>query len=126
MSKLPTIQPLKGSDVPSILKPLNQFITDVTRAFNKRLTVTENMDGAIIPVIVDGIFPVFVTWERPNPPVAIWVGKCWEISQVHVVPTVAIGIDWEFYDGKVKINAVPGCPASMTNKFNLTLVAITG
>ncbi len=113
--------------MPQLLAPLNQFIEEMNRALNNEITVSQNMDGVVKDVVIDGTFPVKFKWTRQSKPRVAWIGGCRELSGTHITFTDPIFLDWEFAgEGFFKINGVPGLTATPTNKFNLTIVALTG
>lgn len=133
MARLPTFQRILPEDFPELewlprfAEPLNRFMEEVTAALNQQLRVSENMDGIVKVVQIDGTYPKKFQWPLKIRPVAAWVGQCREIDENHTTRSTAVDLDWEFTaDGQFQINAVPGLTAALDDKFNLTIIAITG
>lgn len=115
------------SFMPRLLGPINRFFEEVVRALNKGLTFKENISGELITVTIDGTYPLDVRWTNANPPVAAWIGKCRETSGNHTNFSAPLFLDWEIAsNGSFRINNITGLTASMTSKFNVTIIAITG
>ena len=133
MAKLPTIKKILPEQFPDLKwmpefsQHINRFMEEVSRALNNQLTFSENMSAVIKTVQLDGIFPVKFSWTLPSKPVAAWIGQCREVTGEHTVIMTALYLDWEFNnDGMFQINGVAGLTPIPTNKFNITIVAITG
>lgn len=133
MAKLPPPIKIRNEDfpkldwMPQLLAPINRFVDDVIRSLNKQLTVTDNMDGALLTVIVDGTYPLDVKWTGRSLPKAAWIGQCRETTGDHTNFTNPLFLDWGFTaDGLFRINNITGLTASGTNKFTVTIVAIAG
>lgn len=135
MAKLPTTKRILIEKFPDkeqkwlgeLLEPLNKFMEDMERALNNQLTIRENMDGEIKTVVLDGTFPVKFKPLRRNKPLAVLIGQCREVSENHVVLNSAISLDWEVSaDGMIQVNDVVGLTVSPANKYNLTLVLLSG
>ncbi|NIU02122.1 MAG: hypothetical protein GWN01_14815, partial [Nitrosopumilaceae archaeon] len=74
MARLPPLKKLHPGNITleKLTRLFNQFFNDIIYSLNRRLTVSENMDGEIRVIELDGNFPVTFTWTRPSPPTAIW------------------------------------------------------
>lgn len=111
----------------ALLEPLNKFMDEVTRALNRQLTFKENLSADIKTVVIDGNYPQRFKWTLPSKPVAAWIGQARELSENHTTITEALYLDWEMTaDGMVQINNIADLNASTSNKFNVTIVLITG
>jgi hypothetical protein len=107
--------------VPSLVSPLNLFMDQVSRALNRRLTITENMDGDIKTVTLDGVFPVRIAWDRMRPK-SVLVGAWAQLSGTTTAPTAAVGVDWTFNQAsEIQIDAVYGITPASDKKYQLTL-----
>ena len=107
--------------VPVLISPLNLFMDQVSRALNRRLTVTENMDGDIKTVTLDGTFPVKIAWDRSRPKSVI-VGGWSQSTGTTAAPTATVGIDWSFnQSSEIQIDAVYGITPAAATKYSLTL-----
>lgn len=135
MAKLPTqgriltetFPPKEREWLPLLLDPLNRFMDEVTRAFNRQLTLKENLAADIKTVVLDGNYPVTFKWDQKSRPTAVIIGQCREVSENHTVVSDALYVDWEYtQEGMLQINAVPNLNPTTSNKFNLTLVIFTG
>lgn len=125
--KIPPKDFIQLTGLDRLILPLNKFAQDVLLLFDKRLTVQDNMDGAILTVIVDGTYPVSVPWTRQNPPALLMIGQCLETVGAHVPLDSSLTLDWS-YDGigHIKINNVLGLTATKNNTFTLTLLGLVG
>lgn len=131
MAKLPEALRIIAKGFPGldkVLEPLNKFTRDVSLLLNKRLTVAENMDGDVLTVLVEGSFPISVPWTRKTPPSIVIIGQCRRSVTPHVPLTSPISLDWEFLNGQIQINGVPGLVTSLSpdERYKLTLLALVG
>jgi len=135
MARLPTqkrITPENFPDqedwIPQLLEPLNKFMEDVNRALNNQVTFSENLSAVVKTVPLDGVYPVKFRWDLKSRPTAAWIGQCREQSENHTTLTTSLYLDWEYtQDGQFQINNVAGLSTETPdNKFNLTVIAITG
>ena len=107
--------------MPSLIAPLNYFMDQVSQALSRRLTVTENMDGDIRTVTLDGTFPVKIAWDRRRP-MSVLVGGWAQTTGTVTAPTAAVGIDWTFnQSSQIQIDAIYGITPASTKKYQLTL-----
>lgn len=120
--------PDQKSWIPKLLLPLNGFFEDVISALNKNLTFKENMAGDILTATADGVYPIDLKWTNRAKPIAAWIGQCREISGTHTTITTALYLDWEMTPGGAfRINNIAGLSGeTTTNKFEVTIIAITG
>lgn len=110
--------------LPSLVEPVNSFFDQVSRALNNRLTVSENFDGGIKAVTLDGTFPVKIAWDRAKPQVVI-VGNTQQISGTDTPPSAAVYIGWEYtQDQTIQINFVHGITPTETLQYKLTLLIL--
>lgn len=108
--------------MPSLLNPLNKFMEDVTLGLNKRLTITDNFDGKILSVEVDGTYPKNLAWDRSLQPKVGWIGKIQRSSGDAVSLSNAIFLVWSFnQEGQIQIDDVPGLDDATNKKYLLTL-----
>jgi hypothetical protein len=133
VAKLPTfkrILPEQFPDLkwlPEFVAPINKFMSEVQDAMNNKLTFQENMNAEVRTVLLDGTYPIKLKWSKPNKPTAAWIGQAREVSGNHTTITTALYLDWEYTtEGNFQINNVAGLSASPTDKFNLTILIITG
>lgn len=134
MAKIPTQKAIlqesfgeQKSWIGQLLTPLNMFMEQVTLALNRQITIKENMAGDVLHFVLDGNYPLQAKWNLKMKPTIAFIGQCREVSEVHTTITEAIYLDWEFTsNGMFQINNVADLNATSTNKFNLTVVALTG
>ncbi len=119
--------------MPNIAKPgkfkdleaAEKFASDVWSGLDRAITITSNMDGAILSVQTDGTYPLYVAWPNRNLPSVAWVGFCRETSNVHTTVSNAVYVDWEMTaDGRFKINTITGISPSASNRFNIKIIAL--
>lgn len=131
MAKLPSQYTIKPDEFPQqpwisrLLGPISRFMDDVVRAFNKNLTITDNIDGEFITVVIDGTFPLNLPWTRASAPKAVWIGGYREVSGSHVALIDPLFVDWEYINGNLRILNIINSTASTNNRFYLTLIAVT-
>lgn len=113
--------------VDTLLDPLNRFMDEVASAFNRQLTIKQNLNADIKTIICDGSFPQKFKWDLKARPVGATIMQCREVDEDHTTFSDPISLDWEFTnDGMVQINNIPGLTATTSNKFNVTVLLITG
>lgn len=128
MAQLPQRNRLNfsGLTLEGIAKLYNQFVNDIIYALNRRLTFKENFDGIIHTVELDGVFPVKVTWPRPQQPTALWAVNIKRSDQTPTALSAGFIVEWEYLDGQISIINTPGLTPSTSNKYQLTFIAVTG
>jgi hypothetical protein len=134
MAKLPGQKRILTEDfpdqkkwIPALLGPVNKFFEDITRALNKNITIAENMNGDVLTVTIDGVYPLDIAWKLTSPPVAAFIGQCREVNGAHTTFTNALFLDWEFTAaGTFRINNIAGLTASSTNRYRLIIVTFAG
>lgn len=121
---LESFNDVEGSWFPRLASILNSLIVGLTSMFDKNLTVTDNLDGQINTVILDGTWPVKFAWSRRAAPSAIIVGKLSRVDGQATNLAAAYSIDWSYANGVVSLADTPGLTPSSTNKYYLTLVGL--
>lgn len=115
------VKPIKFKDIDDSFR----FAEDLWKGFNKSVTVSENMDGAILSFQTDGTYPLYLSWPNRNRPTVAWIGFCREVSNVHTTVSSAPYVDWEMAaDGRFKINTITGISPSPSNRFNIKIIAL--
>ena len=95
-----------------LLSPLNSFMDEIAKGLNKKITVTENMDGEIKQITVDGTYPLKVKWDLPTRPQIGIVGQVTNPNGTPVTLTAAPYVNWTFnQSGQIEIKQVLGVPA---------------
>jgi len=113
--------------MPRLAAPINVFIEEVTRAFNKRLTFTDNFDGAVKEFLDNGEYPVKLAWGRTSKPTAVWIGRIRRFDGAASSLSAAVTLDWHYNDsGEIEIDNIVGLGASSTDKFYINIIAVTG
>jgi hypothetical protein len=132
MARLPNIKRLLTEDfreqntwIGKLLQPLNQFMESVTTAFNKGLTVTENLDAQVASVTltegrVDADTPVFFKSTCRGTPKGVLVSNALDVDNKGF--TGPVSVIWSYVpdEKQVKITHVYGLAAS-GGKYTLTL-----
>ena len=124
--KLPSIKKLLLEEIdlktvwlPNLLAPINVFFESVYNALNKGITVTDNMDGEIKTISLDGTFPYNLKWERKNPPKAAW------IVFSDTAPSGGMSLHWEFTStGMFSIKSIQGLSPSSASKVTIRVIII--
>lgn len=110
-----------------VFSVLNSFMESVTRALNGQLTFKENLDAQVMTFQDDGQYPVKLAWTRDSKPTALWLGSISRVDGADVTLSVAVTPNWKFnQSGQIEIISMTGLSASSINKYNITLIAITG
>lgn len=129
--KIPPLKPLKNSQFPDLgwfprlSSPINSFMQEIINGLNKKLTFKENMDCEIKEVIIDGSYPVKTSWERDSKPTGLWMTNIRRVDGADTNLSEGITIEWSYSNGVININNVVGLSASATDKYTLTIIAIT-
>jgi hypothetical protein len=128
MAKLPPLKrPKQGkTSLDELIKLTGQFFNDIIYMLNRRLTVSENMDGEVRTIELDGNFPVTFAWTRPTPPKAIWPVKIERKDKTATALSAGFIVEWEYEDGQVSIINTPGLTSSAANTYNLTIISLVG
>ena len=133
MSKIPTLKKILQENFPDLpwmnqlAAPINTFIEEVTRAFNKRITFSDNFDGEVYEILTDGTYPLNISWNRPTKPRAVWIGAIRRLDGASASLSNAVQIDWTYNNkAEIQIDNIIGLGASGTDKFYVTLIGVTG
>lgn len=133
MAKIPTLKKILQENFPDLpwmnrlATPINVFIEEVTRAFNKRLTFKDNFDGEVTEFLDNGEYPIKLSWGRNSKPVGVWVVRIRRVDGAAASLSNAVTMDW-FYNsnGEIEIENMVGLSASGTNKYYINIIAIVG
>jgi hypothetical protein len=134
MAKLPSLKRIISDSLTKyqdlnepVFAVLNNFMESVSRALNGNLTFSENMDSQIMSFTDNGVYPIKLAWSRTSKPRAIWLGAISRVDGSDPVLSTAVTPNWKFsQNGQIEIISMVGLSASSTNKYNITLIAITG
>lgn len=130
--KLPTLKRITveelgqkaKKDEPALIKALgfiNTYIEQVYNALNKGITIGDNLDGLIMDVELDGVYPYVLRWDRRTPPKAVWV------VYSDTLPSGGVFCYWNFTsDGQLSINAVNGFSPTPASRVNIRLMCLVG
>jgi hypothetical protein len=106
--------------------PLNTFMESVQSALTNGLTITDNMSGAIKTFEVDGTWPVRLAWQLGRPATVI-VGNVVRSDGVAFTLAGAVQVQWQYnQNGQLQIDGITGVTPSTSNKYKITIQAITG
>jgi hypothetical protein len=133
MAKLPSFRRIAADvlakDYPDLAElmivPLNNFMESVTRALNKQLTFSDNMDAQVITFTSDGTFPVKLRWDRPSKPIALWIGQITRVDGATVGLSTAVTLEWT-YTGQIEILDTVGLTSSSTDQHQVTIIGAAG
>lgn len=130
--KLPTLKRITieelgqkaKKDEPALVRAielLNTYLEQVYDALNKGITVTDNMDGVLLDVELDGNYPYLIRWERKLPPKAVW------IVYSDIASSGGAFCNWSFTSkGQLSINEVGGFTPTAASKIKIRLICLTG
>lgn len=130
--KLPTLKKITieelgqkaAKDEPALIRAiglLNTYLEQVYDALNKGITVTDNMDGVLLDVELDGNYPYLIKWERKLPPKAVW------LVYSDIESTGGAYCNWSFTSkGQLSINSVEGFTPSSSFKIKTRLMCLVG
>lgn len=134
MAKLPSFKRIVSDTLTEyadlqepVFNVLNSFMENVNRALNKRLTFAENFDSEVITVTDDGQYPLKISWNRVNKPVALLLGKIERKDGADVNLAAAVSVEWKFNQSlQIEITDMVGLGASSSDQYILTLIGVTG
>lgn len=138
MSDLPQTRRILVEDFPeqkkwieNLLTPLNNFMESTYLAFDRNLTIRQNMAADIRVVVVDRVPTatnyISVLWTLKSSPISVHLGRIQRADNNALVLANAIQIDWDF-DRKLglRLTNLIGITPDPDNRYNLTLVIFTG
>lgn len=105
---------------------LNPFIRDVRNILDKRLTISENINAEVKTINLDGKFPIYLEWTRPDKPELAILGALRRIDGTAFTLSSAVTIDWEWIDNKIKIKGIPGLTTSNTAIYEAKILFLVG
>jgi hypothetical protein len=135
MAKLPSFRRIAADtiskDYPDLaellIAPLNSFMESVTRALNKQITFSDNIDAQVITLTVDGSYPLKARWDRPSKPVAIWIGQIARVDGAAAALASAVTLDWSYnQSAQIEIANIVGLSASASNQYYVTIIGVVG
>jgi hypothetical protein len=110
-----------------LIAPLNNFMESLTRALNKQITFTDNMDAQVITLTADGTYPLKVRWDRPSKPVALWIGQITRVDGAAAALASAVTLDWSYnQNAQIEIADIVGLSDSSANQYYVTVIGVTG
>lgn len=113
--------------MPKLAAPINIFMEETIRLFQKNLNFTDNFDGQLITITAEGLYPILIKWDRPSKPTAVWIGGVQRTDGSNISFTVAPFVVWTFNESRqIEISDILGLNDSSTIKYNLTLIGVTG
>lgn len=110
-----------------VFSVLNSFMESISRALNNQLTFSENLDAQIITFTDNGEYPIKLAWNRTSKPKAVWIGSISRVDGADPVISTAVTPNWKFsQSGQIEVISMVGLGASSTDKYNITLIGVTG
>lgn len=104
--------PEQKSWIAKLLSPLNDFMTQVTSAFNNGITVKDNMlaEYREVEIIVraTSTYPIYFKTKFPLKPVAVYCVGAKEVSGAPQPIAQSVWADWDFINGQVMITNLTG------------------
>jgi len=132
MARIPPLKRVLQEEFPDqpwlnkLLTPLNKFMESVVSAFNKSITVNDNMAGAIRTVEMRGTTAT-IPWSGQAPSVVI-VGRVRASDNQPLDSTAnpdAIAVRWYLdSDGNIYIYSIQGVTPTPSLKYTLTLLIL--
>ncbi|MFW7382365.1 MAG: hypothetical protein ACOH5I_26445 [Oligoflexus sp.] len=131
MAKLPSVKrilpesfaDLKLEWLPRLLSPINSYMEDNYRALNRGLTFTDNFAAQINSVTYTGASVKFA-WNQASKPIGCTIQNVRRINGNTNI-TAAYALQWAWTGDSVTLT-VPGLPATASDKYEITLLTITG
>lgn len=112
--------------MPRVAPIFNAAVDELTRLENKNIQIAAHVDGEIRNFMIDGVYPLELSWNRNNKPTLIIIGAVSRVDSVASGLTVAPYVDWEFNNkGQIKINNVVGITATSAIKWNISTLILT-
>ena len=110
--------------IPLLLGPLNSFMEDVQLGLNKRLNITQNFDGEVKSIKLDGTYPIKLAWGRDSKPTIGFIGSIAMLDGSDVTLAGAVFPLWEFnQQGNIQINQIVGLSDDAADKkYNITMI----
>lgn len=114
-------------DIQRLAGILNQFMLETVKAFDKELTILDNLDADIKTLTIDGTFPLYISWTRSRKPTICFLGAIRRIDGTNFTLSNAVSVDWEYdFTGRIKLKGIPGLTSSATDKYEIKLVFLVG
>lgn len=133
MGKIPVIRRILAENfkdlswMPRLASPINIFMEQTIRLFNKNLNFNDNIDGELKEFTASGTYPVNISWNRPNKPVAVWIGRVLRTDGSTVSYSAALSLKWQFNTkGEIQIDDVVGLDDSASVQYKLVIIGVTG
>lgn len=133
MARIPTLTKIlqenfpDSPDIQRLSGILNQFMLETIKAFDKQLTIVDNLDGEIKTITVDGNFPLYLSWTRAKKPVVCFLGAMRRVDGTTFSLTDAVSVDWEFDNsGRINLKGLPGLTSSSSAQYEVKLVFLVG
>jgi hypothetical protein len=84
------------------------------------------MDAELREVLVDGTYPLKLSWTRTNQPTHITIGRIRKASGETLNLASAVSLDWNYNNaGEIQINSVVGLSPSPSSKYYINLLILT-
>jgi len=134
MAKLPSFRRIAADAISKeypdlaelLIAPLNNFMESLTRALNKQITFSDNIDAQVITLTADGTYPLKVRWDRPSKPVALWIGQITRVDGAAAALASAVTLDWSYnQNAQIEIADIVGLSDSSANQYYITVIGVT-
>jgi hypothetical protein len=135
MAKLPSFRRIAADQVSKdypdlaelLIAPLNNFMESLTRALNKQINFSDNIDAQVITLTASGTYPLRFKWDRPSKPAAIWIGRIARVDGAAASLAAAVTLDWAFnQNGQIEIADIVGLPDTSADQYYVTVIGVTG
>lgn len=138
MARIPQIRRLVIEDfqvakkwIGPLFQILNVFMEAVVSAFNKNLTIKDNLAADIKTVTLTSppsdSSPAAVSWSLASPPIALLIGNVTRVDGgLLTIVTTAVQVQWRFGPSGLQLTKVVGITPSSTDQYTLTILAFTG
>lgn len=133
MGKVPNIRRILSESfpdldwMPRLAQPLNVFMEQVIRLFDRNLTFSDNFNGEVRELQANGQYPIQLSWGRADKPIAVWIGRVLTIDGSSPTYTAALQLVWRFNEnGQIEISDILGLDDSGTKIYKVVIIGVTG
>ncbi len=133
MGRIPVIRRILAENFTEVswmgrlASPINIFMEQTIRLFNKNLSFTDNIDGELKEFTASGAYPVNISWGRPSKPVAVWIGRVLRTDGSTVSYSAALSLKWQFNTkGEIQIDDVVGLDDSASIQYKIVIIGVVG
>jgi hypothetical protein len=138
MAKIPQIQRLVTEDfqdqkkwIGKLFQPINTFMELVVSAFDRNLTLTENVAADILYPVFTSVptatAPLSLAWRLKVAPIALVVADVQSTVGTSFTISAAVQVQWTYTDNSgLQITNLVGLTPTNNDQYRLTILALTG